>query len=69
MEFWHNISQPIKGKMYRKSKDYQARIHAVDQDQVQKDIKFSMAELSGRILRQKDLTRLHKGPKKNREES
>lgn len=65
MEFWHNISQPIKGKMYHKSKDYQARIHAVDQDQVQKYIKFSMAELSGRILRQKDLTRLHKGPKKN----
>lgn len=64
MEFWHNISQPINGKMYHKSKDYQARTHAVDQVQVQKDIKFSMAKLSGRILRQKDLTRHHKGPEK-----
>lgn len=66
MEFWQNISQPLKGKMHHISKDSQARIHAVDQDQVQKDTKFSMAELSERILRQKDLTGLHKGPEKQR---
>lgn len=66
IEFWQNISQPLKGKMHHISKDSQARIHAVDQDQVQKDTKFSMAKLSERILRQKDLTGLHKGPEKQR---
>lgn len=57
MAFWHNVLQATSGKMHPIIKYYQA----VVQHRVQKDIKFSMAKLSGRILRQKDGTRLRKG--------